>query len=323
MKSSPDENQRLFEIPAAVRNAPHVIAQTFIVIREAIHRVLFEESLAMQAAAIAFYGILSFAPLVIVLLAVAGWILSASDQTLYGIQDYLSVAFPGARQELMEQLTSFLSQSRVFGAVGIIGLFWSGSRVFASIDHALNEIWRVRRTRPYWKSRLLAIGLVPTLLIVFFASMLATAFYTLVVGVELPLIKHTVKDLPFLGDVVSYAVPLALSVLLFFLLFWLLPARKIPRRSALIGATVSAVLWEFTKVGFDVYIRNFGRMDKVYGTAAGIAILLFWFYYSAMIFLIGAVVGASDMDRRHALEVQKRKQAYPKPGPRRKKKSGK
>jgi len=298
MTGPPKEHHRFIEIPARVRNAPHAIAQTFIVTREAIRRVLFEETLAMQAAAIAFYGLLSFAPTVLVLLSVGGLVLSGSEEVMASIREYLSMAFPGAHEEMVVQLTSFVSQSKVYGLVGIVVLLWGGSRVFSSVDEALNTIWRVEEKRPYWKSRLLAISLIPAILIAFMGSMAATAFYSLVVGVKLPFIEYAVEDLTFLGDILTYVVPLVLSLALFFLLYWFLPARSIPKRSALIGASVSAVLWEIAKLGFDVYLRNFGRMDKIYGAAAGMAILLFWFYYSAIIFLVGAVVGASDMDRR-------------------------
>lgn len=302
MKHVPKEHHRFLEIPAWIRTAPHLLAQTFVVTREAIRRVLFEESLAMQAAAIAFYGLLSFAPTVLVLLSATGLVLSSSEEVMTNLREYLSMAFPGAHDELVEQLTSFVSQSKVYGLVGVAALLWSGSRVFSSVDEALNKIWRVEEKRPFWKSRLLAISLIPALLIAFLGSMAATAFYSLVVGVKLPFIEYAVEDLPFLGDVLTYAVPLVLSLALFFMLYWSLPARDIPRRSALIGAAVSTVLWEVAKLGFDVYLRNFGRMDKIYGAAAGMAILLFWFYYSAIIFLVGAVVGASDMDRRIARE---------------------
>ena len=69
---------------------------------------------------------------------------------------------------------------------------------------------------------------------------------------------------------------------------------------------MAAALWQLAKLAFDLFLSNFGRMDTVYGTAAGIAILMLWFYYSAMTFLVGAVVGASDMDRRLTQKARRR-----------------
>jgi len=287
-----------FELPAWLLDAPHLAAQTFLVTREAIRRVLFEESLTMHAAAIAFYGLLSFGPLMIVLLAIAGLVISESAALMDSLRDSLSVLLPAAQENLVDQLTAFVSRSPVFGLVGILGLFWSGSRIFASLESSLNVIWRVPASRPYWKHRLLSMSLVPVAVVAFLGSLAATAFYSIVVGKQIPIAGLKVQDLPLLADVVTYVVPLALSCLFFFLLYWLLPARRVPRRSALIGSIVAAVLWELSKLAFDMYLSNFGRIDRVYGTAAGIAIVMLWFYYSAMTFLVGAVVGASDMDRR-------------------------
>jgi len=260
----------------------------------------------MHAAAIAFYGLLSFGPVILVLLAISGVVLSGSDSLMEEIQEGLVLLFPAAQDELVHQLTSFVSRSKVFGIVGMLGLLWSGSRVFASLDISLNEIWRVRNTRPYWKHRLLAIALVPLLLLAFLGSLAATSFYSLLVGSRLPSLGIVAHDLPILGDLVSYVLPLLLSWLFFFLLYWFLPARKIPPRSAAIGAAVAAILWGLAKLGFDVYLQNFGRMDAVYGTAAGIVIVMLWFYYTAFTFLVGAVVGASDMDRRQTLSAKRR-----------------
>lgn len=291
-KSSP------FELPHWLLDAPHLTAQTFLVTREAIRRVLFEESLTMHAAAIAFYGLLSFGPLMIVLLAIAGLVISESTALMDSVRDSLALLLPVAQQNLVDQLTAFVSRSTVFGIVGIVGLFWSGSRIFASLESSLNAIWRVPASRPYWKHRLLSMALVPVAVAAFLGSLAATAFYSIVVRKQIPVAGLKVQDLPFLADIVTYVVPLLLSCLFFFLLYWLLPARRVPRRSALIGSIVAAVLWELSKLGFDVYLSNIGRMDKIYGAAAGIAIMMLWFYYSAMTFLVGAVVGASDMDRR-------------------------
>lgn len=287
-----------FELPHWLLDAPHLTAQIFLVTREAIRRVLFEESLTTHAAAIAFYGLLSFGPLMIVLLAIAGLVISESTTLMESLRDSLVLLFPMAHENLVDQLTTFVSRSTVFGIVGIVGLFWSGSRIFASLESSLNDIWRVPASRPYWKHRLLSMALVPVAVLAFLGSLAATAFYTMVVGKQLPVAGLKVQDLPFLADIVTYVVPLLLSCLFFFLLYWLLPARRVPRRSALIGSIVAAVLWELSKLGFDVYLSNIGRMDKIYGAAAGFAIMMLWFYYSAMTFLVGAVVGASDMDRR-------------------------
>jgi membrane protein len=259
----------------------------------------------MHAAAIAFYGLLSFGPVILVVLAIGGLVLSGQADLMATIKENLTVLFPAAHNELLDQLTSFVAKSKVFGLVGVVGLLWSGSRVFASLDISLNEVWRVAQTRPYWRHRLLAMGLVPLLLLVFMSSMAITSVYSLITGSQWAS-NSGLSELPLIADVIRYVIPPILSWAIFFGLYWFLPARRIPARSAIIGSAVAAALWELAKLIFDVFLRNFGRMDTVYGTAAGIVILMLWFYYSAMTFLVGAVVGASDMDRRITQSARRR-----------------
>lgn len=287
-----------FEPPHWLRDMPHAVAQTFLVTREAIRRVFYEEALTTHAAAIAFYCLLSIGPLILVILSAGGMILQESTGLMDRLKESLTILFPVAQDQMLNQLTSFVSRSRVFGIVGILGLFWSGSRVFASLTTSLNQIWRAEGVRPYWRHRLIAISLVPVLLILLFGLMAASAVYGVLVASSSGAYAPSTPTWLMIGKVATYVLPLAISWIVFFLLYWFLPARDIMKRSAFIGSTVAALLWQMLKLGFDIYVRNFALMDTVYGTMAGIVLLMFWFYYSSMTFLVGAVVGAADMDRR-------------------------
>jgi YihY family inner membrane protein len=174
-------------------------------------------------------------------------------------------------------------------------LMWSGSRIFASLDTSLNIIWRVKKTRPYWKQRLLSIGLVPLVLILFMGLLSATSLQNLVEGSVLH--RGTAPD-ALLSNFMRHVAPPLLSWVVLFTMYWLMPARKVLVRSALIGSAVAALLWQAARLGFDIYLRNFDKMDTVYGTATGLVVFILWIYYSAMTLLVGAVVGASDLDRR-------------------------
>lgn len=277
---------------------PHAVAQTFLVTREAIRRVFHEDELTTHAAAIAFYCLLSIGPLLLVVLSAGGLILQESTGLMERLKESLTLLFPVAQDQLLNQLTSFVSRSKVFGIVGILGLFWSGSRVFASLTTSLNQIWRAEGGRPYWKHRLIAISLVPLLLILLLGLVAASTAYGMFVANTNGNFAVNIPGWLTIGKITAYVLPFAISWIMFYLLYWFLPARKIMKRSAFIGSTVAALLWQMLKMGFDVYVRNFALMDTVYGTMAGIVLLMFWFYYSAMTFLVGAVVGAADLDRR-------------------------
>ena len=296
-RSTPGEPHRFFELPPSLWEAPHAAAQTFLVVREAVRRVLFEETLTMHAAAIAFYGLLSFGPVILVILSLAGMIYSGDTDLASALREQLSLVFPAARHDVLEQVMAVGAKSRVYGLLGLITLLWSGSRIFASLDTSLNIIWRVKKTRPYWQQRLLSIGLVPLVLILFMGLLSATSLQNLMESAALDP-TQSARALPLLSDFMRHVAPPLLSWAVLFALYWLMPARKVLVRAALVGSAVSALLWQAARLAFDVYLRNFDRMDAVYGTATGLVIFMLWIYYSALTLLVGAVVGASDLDRR-------------------------
>ncbi len=293
----PGEAHHFFELPPWLWEAPHTAAQTFLVVREAVRRVLFEEALSMHAAAIAFFGLLSFGPVILVILSFAGFFYSADTDLAGELQRQLALVFPSARPDLLDSVMDAGARSRVYGLVGLVMLMWSGSRIFASLDTSLNIIWRVKKTRPYWQQRLLSVGLVPLVLVLFLGLTSVTSLQQLLKSVVAES-GRVPATLPLMSDFVRHVVPPLFSWLVLFAFYWLLPARKVMVRSALIGAGVATALWQVARFGFDFYLRNFAGMDAVYGAAAGLVIFILWIYYSAFTLLVGAVVGASDLDRR-------------------------
>lgn len=297
----PGEAHHFFELPPWLAEAPHAAAQTFLVVREAVRRVLFEEALSMHAAAIAFFGLLSFGPVILVILSLAGAFFSADTDLAAELQGQLALVFPSARPDLLDSVMDAGASSRVYGLVGLIMLMWSGSRIFASLDTSLNIIWRSRKTRPYWQQRLLSVGLVPLVLVLFLGLTSVTSMQQLVqsAGGRAP------ETLSSVTLFVRHVVPPFLSWVVLFAFYWLLPARKVMMRSALIGSGVATALWQLARLGFDIYLRNFASMDAVYGAATGLVIFILWIYYSAFTLLVGAVVGASDLDRRLTQKARK------------------
>ena len=203
-KPPANETHRFFDLPPWLWEAPHAAAQTFLVVREAVRRVLFEETLAMHAAAIAFWGLLFVRP-------------RDPGHPVFGRHESFPVTrifrtcfattwrlvFPSARDELLDQVTGFGAPSKVYGLLGLAGLLWSGSRVFASLDICLNEIWRVRKTRPYWRHRLLSIGLVPLLLLLFIGLLSATSLQNLIEGTAVLTDNGPIAS-PLLSDFTRY-----------------------------------------------------------------------------------------------------------------------
>ncbi len=121
----------------------------------------------------------------------------------------------------------------------------------------MNKIWRCRRGRSFWASKLIAFICIPTMMIFVLVSILLTSIMRALQSGQIPYLKVSIIDVPVLGPLISFLAPLLISTLLFTWIFYLLPNRWGHLRSAFYGALLAAVLWEAAKLLFDYYVRHF------------------------------------------------------------------
>ena len=153
------------------------------------------------------------------------------------------------------------------------------------IDRSVNAIWRVRRRRPYW---LLVPGYVALLVLGPLLIGAGVAVTTYIVSLPLSLAA-------FIGDsqaALLWSVPVVLTAIAFFLVYKIVPHRRVPWRHALAGAAVAAVLFEAAKQLFAVYVRHATTYSLVYGAFAAVPLFLVWLELSWMVLLLGAEITA-------------------------------
>lgn len=241
-----------------------------------------DDELLTRAAALAFYSALSFAPLLVLLLWIAASLRPEwQTQLIDSINGLVgSRAAEGVRLVIANasQRPGFGSWAGVFGlAVTLVG----ASMVFAQLQGAINRVWGLR-ARPgsavlgWLRARLYAMSLLLGLAFLLIVSFSASALIALFVR----------------GDTLGWQVVEALVALLVFAtvfaaIFKILPDARIAWRDAMIGATLTALLFAAGKFGIGIYLDRSG-VGGAYGPAAGVVVLLVWVYYSAVILLLGA-----------------------------------
>ena len=187
--------------------------------------------------------------------------------------------------------------SGVAFTIGLVGAVWAASGAMGSIMKAVNRAYELQETRPFWKSRWIAIVLVV-------ATGLTTAgvFLLIVVGGSL---GDAIAKKAGLGSVFhwTWAIlrwPLAFcAILLFFALVYYLGPNKQQRswRWVTPGSVVGGALWLVLSGLFALYVTFAGNYTKTYGTLASGIILLLWLNYSAFSLLYGAELNA-ELDRQ-------------------------
>lgn len=271
--------------------------------KETFLHTFYRDNCALMAAAISFYAILSVIPLFLLFISVSGFILHNSDEAFRAVTDVLLKTFPDSTAAVFGVLSDLIRRKTVFGLIGLLGLTWAASRIFSSVESAMNVVWKVKKGRAYWHSKFLSLLLVPISVLIMLSSLAFTAFYTVAKDYRIPLIGLKVSGAGFESKLFAVVLPLVLGFVLFFLVYKIIPGRKIDTRAALIGALFASGFWEVAKLLFDVYIKNYAHFHRIYGSFGTLVVMFFWIYYSSYIVLIGAEIGSNYEETRTSLSL--------------------
>ena len=168
----------------------------------------------------------------------------------------------------------------VGGALVLVVAVW----LLLTIDSTLNAIWRIPRSRPYWVS-------VPGYIALTFAAPVLIGVSVTVTTYLLSL-RAEVKAPPEVRTALLYLVPTAVSTIAFFLVYRIIPHRRVPWRHALLGGLVAGIGFEVAKQLFEIYIHATPTYNRVYGAFAAIPLFLIWIYFSWLVVLFGAELTA-------------------------------
>ena len=182
-------------------------------------------------------------------------------------------------------MVEFRENALKLTGVGVGALLVAAFALVFTVDRSINAIWRVRRHRPFWVSVLAYMVLlsVGPLLIALSVS-ITTYLLSLSMTTPVPEEAHS-----FLLQ----AVPTAVSSIAFFLLYRIVPNRKVPWRHALVGGITAGVLFEVAKEIFAFYVAHAPAQGVVYGAFAALPFFLLWIYLSWLVVLFGAELAAS------------------------------
>lgn len=268
-----------------------------------LRRTFSLDRTSSMAASISFFAILSFLPFMLLAASVLGHVLASSETALNDLLKFIAQNFPGTAAASLEAFGNTSRHETVYGFIAIIGLLWAGSKVFDVTEYAMNKIWRCRRGRSFWASKLIAFVCIPTMMVFVLVSILLTTVMRSLQNGQIPFLQMSIIEVPVLGALISFLAPLLISTLLFTWIFYLLPNRWGHLRSAFYGALLAAVFWEAAKLLFDYYVRHFEQVFTVYGSFTSAILLFLWVYYSAFVVLLGAEFGSlvQSVRERHSL----------------------
>ncbi len=242
-------------------------------------------------AALAYYTVFSFAPLLVVAIAVASYFVGEEAVTgrLYG--ELEGLLGPDAAETLQEIVSNAYSTGDNIWAtiLGIVTLIFTATTVFATLKMSLNRIWEIE-ARPnnnilgFLFTRLLGLSFVLGLGFLLMVTMIVNA---VVIG----FMDKIATMLPALGPVVlgltSWFLSTAIQAVIFALLLRYLPNARARWRDIWAGAIFTALLFGLGRYLIGLYIGN-SNFSSTYGAAGALVTLLVWTYYNSQILFLGA-----------------------------------
>jgi membrane protein len=253
-----------------------------------IYNDVYDEHLFVFAAGLSYYFVLSLFPLLVSIASLLGYL--PIPHLFEGLLSLMARLVPGDGMSLVRNIVSDVSQKHThFLTLGLAFTIWTASSGFAAIIDGLDLVYRVRETRPVWKTRPIALGL----------TLLAGSLLLVAVGL---MVEGTYLGIWFTGKFglsstilaawryLRWGIAIGFAILAVELLYHFGPDVKQRFRDSLAGAIVAVMSWIGLSYLLGSYFRHFDNLDKTYGPLGAAIGLYVWFYFSGFAILLGGEI---------------------------------
>jgi len=249
-----------------------------------------EDYASSMGAALAYYTMFSIAPLLLIVISVAGLFFgeqAARGEILDQLEGLMGIDGAKAVQALLASVNH--PRAGIFATLfGFGALVIGATTVIGELQNALDRIWRAPRRRDegsvakWLRSRLLSLGMIMGIDFLLMVSLLASA---LLAGVQRWFGRYV--DLGAAASAVDFTLSFGFITVAFAMIYKLMPRVRVEWRDVGIGAVVTSLLFTIGKMAIGLYIGR-SAVASTFGAAASLVAMVVWVYWSAQIFLLGA-----------------------------------
>jgi membrane protein len=273
-------------------------------LRAAYRDVMRHHDLQVSAA-LSYFFVLSVFPGLIFLFAVFG---SLPLGDLFNhVLLLMSRLLPSETMHVVRSvLSDVLSSHRGrWLSFGMLGTIWVASSGFAALIEALDIAYDAEDDRPYWKTRLISIGLAAitgTLLFVALTTMIVGPRFGDWIASHLGLSSVFAVSWPFL----RWGIAIGFTVIAVEVVYFAAPNVKQRFLATLPGAIFAVAAWNFLSFLLGIYFRHFANFNRTYGTLAGLIALMTWLYWTSFALLVGAELNSELAKRSKQGSIESR-----------------
>ena len=287
----------------------------------------FDHRAGSKSAALAFYTLFSMTPILLLAIALAGYVFGADAAQGAIVGQVQGLVGPNGAQAIQALLAAARDPASGLLAtlIASVLLLIGATSVFAELKSSLDEVWEIDRSSQssfgeLLRTRVLSFGLVLVLAFLLLVSLVVSAALAMLE----PLLKQfaggmlsnsvlLLATLSMLSSVVSFAV----IACMFAVIYKTLPQAQLSWRDVWIGAVFTAALFNLGKYAIGLYLGNSG-VASGFGAAGSLIAVLLWVYYSAQIFFLGAeftrqyalCFGSLQQERQRVARILSNEKAY-------------
>jgi len=245
----------------------------------------FKDNGIMLAGSISYFTMMAIIPLCLFLIAVFGNLLGH----YHGFYEFFAKRLINFFPDITSGITKELGKLITFRGIGTWSIIFYGLfsiQVFASLENAINIIFKVKKKRTFFWSIILSFTIITFIILVLFVSFIATSLIPL-----LKTFRHIFPDLRIgviTAFLIQYVVPFLMVLFTVTVMYIFFPKTRVSTSHAFLGALFTTTFLEVAKHIFTWYVGTVVKFGTIYGPLSAFIVFLLWVFYSACIFLIGA-----------------------------------
>jgi len=253
-------------------------------LKQSVHEFL-TDNCPHLAAGISYYFLLSMFPLALALISIAGFILRSPDIEA-SITEYIANTLPAAGDFVASTIRGVARSWTATGIMATIGLLVAGLGIFTAVRKSLNTAWGIRKPRPFLRERLLELGMMTGITLLFAASF---GFATVLnITPNFPIFGQPLAGDGLFQNPLSTIYSILLAFVTFLFLYKFVPNTQVNWRSIWPGGLAAALAFVGVTKLFIWFLGGFAKYNLVYGSLGTLIALMTWVYISAVIMLFFA-----------------------------------
>jgi len=281
-----------------------------------VYKETTEDGILGYAAQLSYYFLLALFPALLFMTSLLGYFAGEDSQLRAGLFRYLAAVLPGDASQLIAKTVNDVTAGSGGGKLsfGVLATLWAASNGMTAISESLNAAYDLKETRPWWKVRLVAIGLTLALSFLIISSLVLVLY-----GHDL---ADTVAVKYGLGaafaltwKIVQWPIVLAFVLLGFALIYYFAPdARDQDWKWITPGSVAGVALWLLVSFAFKTYLTFFNSYSATYGSLGAVIILMLWFYFTGAAILVGGEINSeveNAMAKRGAPDAKEKGEKRP------------